>query len=61
VHSVSASFGYIIKILIFIIAVSYDHSHAYDQFKSKVGQKVNVEPCVIGDKFRFVRSKLKFR
>jgi hypothetical protein len=27
-HSVSASFGYIIKILIFIIAVSYDYSHA---------------------------------
>jgi hypothetical protein len=33
-HSVSASFSYIIKILVFIIAVSYDNSHAYDQFKS---------------------------
>jgi hypothetical protein len=32
--SVSASFGYIIKIFIFIIAVSYDYSHTYDQFKS---------------------------
>ena len=31
---VSTSFGYILKILIFIIVVSYDYSHAYDQFKS---------------------------